>query len=150
MLKIASRSRSDVGRIALEEGPFRFRPRNFPPTMRMQPHLRGVRSRAAFLLLFHLPRAGGEEGEEREALPNSGLLEFVLEDLKSGEPDFRREAADEGRGDFCGGASSGSLNGAEKSVPASRSIFSPICSRSTRVFTSSTAAGASSPSRNGP
>src|SRR5882672_7547982 len=36
MLKIDSRSRSDVGRIAFDDGAFRFRPRNFPLTMRMR------------------------------------------------------------------------------------------------------------------
>src|SRR5437868_6870779 len=36
MLKIDSRSRSEVGRIVLDDGLFKIRPRNFPPTMRMR------------------------------------------------------------------------------------------------------------------
>src|SRR5579885_589421 len=36
MLKIDSRSLSDVGRIAFEEGLFSVRPRNCPPTIRIQ------------------------------------------------------------------------------------------------------------------
>src|SRR6185295_9947449 len=109
MLKIDSRSRSDVGRIAFEEGPFRFRPRKFPPTIRMRFYFRRVLFRAAFLLSFHRPRAGDEEGVARPG------------------------ADGDGRACGAGRSLSGSRNGAEKSAPASRSTFSPICSRSTRI-----------------
>src|SRR5216684_1654773 len=96
-------------------------------------HLRGVWLRAAFFLLFHLPRAGCEEGEEREALPNSGLPVFGLEDLKSGEPDLRRE----GRGGFCAGSLSCLRNGAEKSAPATRasSLLPPRRARAPPIET---------------
>src|SRR5437868_664638 len=128
MLKIDSRSRSDVGRIAFDDGPFRLRPRNFPPTMRMRGKIlqlrRGLRP-PAFLFPLQVLRPGGEGGEG-EALPVEG-------------------GGDE-RSGFRGSSPPGSRNGAEKSAPASRSTFSPSCSRNTRVFTSSTAAGASSPS----